>query len=59
MAYNLTVADLLTYFVVVGGDEVLDHDTCRPDLNGDARIPAGKSGYLVDDPGKKEPSMIG
>lgn len=29
MAYNLTVADLHTYFVVVGDAEVLVHNTCR------------------------------
>ena len=31
MAYNLTVADLHTYFVVVGEEELLVHNECNPD----------------------------
>jgi hypothetical protein len=51
MAYNLTVAELHTYFVVIGADDVLVHNTCRPDPDiWGAVVPPGKLTYLTRQP---------
>jgi hypothetical protein len=38
VAYNLTVADLHTYFVVAGDSNVLVHNSCRPNLGNLKRL---------------------